>query len=40
MNKVTTLGIDLAKTVFQLHGADVTGKLVWRREVRRAQLMK
>ena len=40
MNKVTTLGIDLAKTVFQLHGVDLTGKLVWRREVRRAQLIK
>ena len=40
MNKVTTLGIDLAKTVFQLHGVDLTGKVVWRREVRRAQLMK
>ena len=40
MNKVTTLGIDLAKTVFQLHGVDLTGKVVWRREVRRAQLTK
>jgi hypothetical protein len=40
VNKVTTLGIDLAKTVFQLHGVDLTGKVVWRREVRRAQLMK
>jgi transposase len=40
VNKVTTLGIDLAKTVFQLHGVELTGKVVWRREVRRAQLMK
>jgi transposase len=40
VNKVTTLGIDLAKTVFQLHGMDLMGKVVWRREVRRAQLMK
>lgn len=40
MNKVTTLGIDLAKTVFQLHGVDSAGKVVCRREVRRAQLMK
>jgi transposase len=39
VNKVTTLGIDLAKTVFQLHGVDLTGKVVWRREVRRAQLL-
>jgi transposase len=40
VNKVTTLGIDLAKSVFQLHGVDSTGKVVWRREVRRPQLMK
>jgi transposase len=40
VNQVTTLGIDLAKTVFQLHGVDLTGKVVWRREVRRTQLMK
>ena len=39
MNKITTLGIDLAKTVFQLHGVDVAGKIVLRREVRRGQLM-
>ena len=40
MNKITTLGIDLAKSVFQLHGIDLAGKVVLRREVRRAQLMK
>ena len=40
MNKTTTLGIDLAKSVFQLHGVDSAGKVVLRREVRRAQLMK
>lgn len=40
MNKITTMGIDLAKTVFQLHGVDVTGQVVLRREVRRSQLMK
>lgn len=40
MNKITTLGIDLAKNVFQLHGVDASGMVVLRREVRRAQLMK
>ncbi len=40
MNKITTLGVDLAKSVFQLHGIDLVGKVVLRREVRRAQLMK
>jgi transposase len=40
VNKITTLGIDLAKSVFQLHGIDLAGEVVLRREVRRAQLMK
>ena len=40
MKKTTTLGIDLAKSVFQLHGIDSAGQVVLRREVRRAQLMK
>src|SRR6202166_4482996 len=40
VNKITTLGIDLAKSVFQLHGIDLAGKVVLQREVRRAQLMK
>ena len=30
VNKITTVGIDLAKTVFQLHGVDVAGKVVLR----------
>jgi transposase len=40
VNKITTLGIDLAKTVFQLHGLDCAGKVVLCREVRRTQLMR
>lgn len=28
MNHVTTIGIDLAKQVFALHGVDATGKAV------------
>jgi transposase len=40
VNKITTLGVDLAKNVFQLHGVDFAGKAVLRREVRRSQLMK
>lgn len=40
MRKVTTLGIDLAKAVFQLHGVDEQGKVVLRRVVRRGQLMQ
>jgi transposase len=40
MEKVTTLGIDLAKSVFSLHGVDDAGQVVLRRTVRRDQLVK
>jgi transposase len=38
MREVTTLGIDLAKRVFALHGVDCAGRSVLRRTVRREQL--
>ena len=37
--QVTTLGIDLAKTVFQLHGVDARGHAVLTRRVKRSQLL-
>ncbi len=39
MEKVTTVGIDLAKNVFSLHGVDANGKTVFKRTVRRDQLL-
>jgi transposase len=39
MKKVTTVGIDLAKNVFQLHGCDVRGKAVLRKQLGRRQLL-
>ena len=36
--KITTVGIDLAKNVFQIHGVDERGKAVLRKQLRRAQL--
>jgi len=36
---VTTIGIDLAKNVFQLHGADARGKMVFTKRLSRAQLL-
>ena len=39
MDKVTTVGIDLAKSVYSLHGVDGAGQVVLRRTVRRDQLM-
>jgi len=40
MEKITTVGIDLAKRVFSLHGVDATGHVVLRKTVRREQLME
>jgi transposase len=37
---ITTVGIDLAKTVFSLHGVDALGQVVLRCAVRRSQLME
>jgi len=38
MEKITTVGIDLAKSVFSLHGVDGMGRVVLRKTVRRDQL--
>jgi len=40
MEKVTTMGIDLAKSVFSLHGVDGAGHVVLKRTVRRDQLLE
>ena len=39
VNNITTVGIDLAKNVFSLHGVDDRGREVLRRTIRRAQLL-
>ena len=36
--KITILGIDLAKSVFQLHGNDASGRPVLRKKLRRSEL--
>ncbi len=33
--KITTIGIDLAKTVFQVHGVDERGKVLLRKQLKR-----
>ena len=40
MEKVTTVGIDLAKSVFSLNGVDGSGRTVLRRTVRRDRLVE
>src|SRR5204862_670146 len=39
MNNVTTIGIDLAKNSFSVHGVDSAGAVVLRKTVSRARLM-
>jgi transposase len=39
MGEVSTIGLDIAKQVFQAHGADVTGAPVFSRRVTRAKLI-
>jgi transposase len=39
MTEITTIGLDLAKNVFQVHAVDATGTVVIRRQIRRAQMM-
>ena len=38
--EITTIGIDLAKSVFAVSGADRRGKVVMRRQLRRAQVLE
>lgn len=40
MEQITTVGIDLAKSVFSLRGVDGMGRVVLRRTVRRDQLLE
>ena len=37
--EVTTIGLDLAKSIFRVHGVDTTGEVVVRRPLRRAQML-
>lgn len=39
MGQVVTIGLDIAKSVFQVHGVDAVGEVVIRRQVRRAQML-
>jgi hypothetical protein len=34
MSEIITIGLDLAKNVFQAHGADVSGRAVLRKSIR------
>jgi transposase len=37
MQAITTIGFDIAKSVFQVHGGDAAGQVIVRRQLRRRQ---
>jgi transposase len=37
--QISTIGLDLAKTVFQVHGIDANEKVVVRKQLRRSQVL-
>jgi transposase len=39
MDQPTIIGVDLAKTVFQVHGVSADGTAVLRRQLRRGQVL-
>src|SRR5512143_271613 len=40
MGEVSTIGLDIAKSVFQIHGVDVDGAVVIRKRVSRAKILE
>jgi transposase len=39
MGEISTIGVDLAKSVFQVHGADASGAVLFRKKLRRHQVL-
>ena len=39
MGQASTIGLDIAKHVFQAHGADASGRVVFRKRLTRAKLL-
>lgn len=37
--KVTTIGLDLAKNVFQVHGADAKGHIIYKKRLSRGKVL-
>src|SRR5579872_219352 len=40
MQTVTTIGLDIAKSVFQVHGVDAVGQVVVRRQLKRRHVLE
>ena len=39
MQSISTIGLDIAKSVFQVHGVDATGDVIVRRQLRRRYVL-
>ena len=39
MGEVSTIGLDIAKSVFQVHGVDAAGQVVIRRQLKRRYVL-
>jgi transposase len=39
MQAITTIGLDIAKSVFQVHGVDIAGQVVIRRQLKRRYVL-
>ena len=40
MQTVSTIGLDIAKSVFQVHGIDAAGQVVIRRQLKRRYVLR
>jgi transposase len=39
MVEIVTIGLDIAKSVFQVHGVDAAGQVLVRRQLRRSHVL-
>ena len=39
MQTITTIGLDIAKSVFQVHGVDAEGNVIIRRQLKRRYVL-
>ena len=39
MQTITTIGLDIAKSVFEVHGVDAVGEVVMRRQLKRRTIL-
>jgi transposase len=39
MQSISTIGLDIAKSVFQVHGVDAVGQVVLRRQLKRRYVL-